>query len=241
MIQKLSYFFSYNKTFLIIGLSVGSISFLNIFLVHSAGALDRPGAVQVCNKKANNDLVGECKKRVNACQPQNDSTCLNRAVKPGAKVVAVCRDAVNPQNCHKRVIDVCAPATNEERADCRRQAADATKKDNTITLDDGSIPKGDVCGSGDDAVKTNFDFGCEGEGGSIQDLAYAFIRFLSIGVGLVLAASIIYAGIQYTASQGNPEKTSEAKNRIYNAIIALVFYLLIFAIIQYLVPGGLFN
>ena len=56
-----------------------------------------------------------------------------------------------------------------------------------------------------------------------------------------MIASVIWAGIQYSSAGGNPEATSEAKARIQNAFIGLVFYLLIFAIIQYLVPGGLFR
>jgi hypothetical protein len=104
------------------------------------------------------------------------------------------------------------------------------------------------CGTGDNAVKTKFNFGCQGgkleeEGEEISpilDMAYSIIRFLSAGVGILVVASIIYAGIQYSSSQGNPEATQAAKNRIQNALIGLVFYMFIFALVQFLVPGGLF-
>lgn len=112
-----------------------------------------------------------------------------------------------------------------------------------------STVKGDAryqCGKGDNAVKTKFNFGCVGTAykGStlnpILDLIYAIIRFLSAGVGIVVVGSIIWAGIQYSSSQGNPEQTAQAKLRIQNSFLALVLYLFIFALVQYLVPGGLF-
>jgi len=105
----------------------------------------------------------------------------------------------------------------------------------------------DQCGKGEDAIRTRFDFGCVGNrlpnkfSSPIYDLAFALIRFLSIGVGIVVVVMIILAGIQYTTSEGNPEATMQAKSKIQSAIIALIIYIFSFAIIQWLVPGGVFN
>lgn len=107
--------------------------------------------------------------------------------------------------------------------------------------------KRDQCGKGESAVKTKFNLGCVGndyEGDKLNpilDVIFALTKFLSAGVGIVLVGSIIWAGILYSSSQGNPEQTKAAKNRIQNAIIGLVLYMFIFAIVQYLVPGGLFT
>lgn len=65
------------------------------------------------------------------------------------------------------------------------------------------------------------------------------INILSAVVGIVVVGVIISAGIQYSASGGNPQVTAQAKKRIINAIIALVVYFFLFAILQWLVPGGL--
>lgn len=97
------------------------------------------------------------------------------------------------------------------------------------------------CGRGDSRVKTIIDFGCNGANKNpIIDMAFALLRFLSFGVGIVVIASIVFAGIQYTTSEGNPEKSAQAKKRVQDSVMALIFYLFIFAIVQYLVPGGLF-
>lgn len=107
----------------------------------------------------------------------------------------------------------------------------------------GKADGGHQCGKGDNVVKTRINFGCLGDKAPtkmspIEDMLYAFIRFLSIGVGIVIIGSIIVAGIQYSTSEGNPEATQASKDRIRNAMIGLFVYIFAFAIVQYLVPGG---
>lgn len=65
-----------------------------------------------------------------------------------------------------------------------------------------------------------------------------FINVLSAVVGLVVVGSIIYGGIQYSMAGSDPQKVSEAKRRIRNAVIALVFFLFMYSLLNYLVPGG---
>ncbi len=67
-----------------------------------------------------------------------------------------------------------------------------------------------------------------------------FINLLSVVVGIVVAIMIVVGGIQYSASRDNPQATAAAKQRVTNAVIALVVYVFIFAILEYLVPGGVF-
>lgn len=162
-----------------------------------------------------------------------------------AEALKVCERKVNPDSCRDRV-EKCPAANNQAASDCRRNAVrvgegiadDNNPGDISFEADRTAT---DTCGEGENAVEMSINFGCTGKGNPIVDMAYAIVRFLSFGVALVLVASIIYAGIQYTSSTGNPEQTSAAKKRITNAFIALIFYMLIFAFIQYLVPGGLFN
>lgn len=66
------------------------------------------------------------------------------------------------------------------------------------------------------------------------------INVLSALVGLVVTAMIVLGGIQYASAGGNPNATSAAKKRIFNAIFALIAYLFLFVILEWLLPGGLF-
>lgn len=67
------------------------------------------------------------------------------------------------------------------------------------------------------------------------------IKFLSAGVGIIIVGSIIVAGIQYAMGGNQPQVLTAARNRIINSILALFAFLLIFAFLQWIIPGGLFN
>lgn len=64
------------------------------------------------------------------------------------------------------------------------------------------------------------------------------INVLAGAASVAIIGSIIYAGIQYSMSGSDPQKVSAAKDRIRNAIIALVFFIFGYTILNYLVPGG---
>ena len=67
------------------------------------------------------------------------------------------------------------------------------------------------------------------------------INVLAAAVGVVVTISIVIGGIQYASSAGDPGKTSAAKQRITNAIIALIGFFLLYAVLSWLMPGGLLH
>lgn len=67
------------------------------------------------------------------------------------------------------------------------------------------------------------------------------IQLFSVAFGLFAVISLIVAGINYSMSEGDPQKSARAKSRIVNTVIAIVAYLFLYAFLQFLVPGGLFN
>jgi hypothetical protein len=111
-----------------------------------------------------------------------------------------------------------------------------------------------ACGSGKERVETSIDFGCYGsqcgkagassfcsaDHNGVVDILFAIIRFLSAGVGLVVIGSIVWAGIQYTTSRGDPQASAAAIKRIRNTVIALAIYIFAYAILNYLIPKGFF-
>ena len=66
-----------------------------------------------------------------------------------------------------------------------------------------------------------------------------FVNFLAALVGVAVVISIIVGGIQYGSSAGDPQKVTMAKNRIRNALIALLTFLFLYALLNFLIPGGL--
>lgn len=76
--------------------------------------------------------------------------------------------------------------------------------------------------------------------GSASNPIYGYLKgiiiFIGGAIGLAVVISIIVAGIQYSASNGNPQNIAKAKERIINAVIGLVLYLFLAALLRYLVP-----
>jgi hypothetical protein len=66
------------------------------------------------------------------------------------------------------------------------------------------------------------------------------INILSVLFGLILVISIILGAVQYITSEGDPQKSSSAKNRITNAVLAFFAYALLYGFLQFLIPGGIF-
>jgi len=65
------------------------------------------------------------------------------------------------------------------------------------------------------------------------------INVLSATLGVVVTAVIITAGIQYSASAGNPQAAAAARQKIVNAALALLFFAGMYGFLQWIVPGGL--
>jgi hypothetical protein len=102
------------------------------------------------------------------------------------------------------------------------------------------VPSGDKCGGGDGnaTVDISINIGCQGKGNPIIDMLFAAIRFLTAGVGIVVVGSVIVAGIQYTASRGDPNGTAAAIKRITSAFVALLIYIFAAAILNFVIPAG---
>ena len=66
-----------------------------------------------------------------------------------------------------------------------------------------------------------------------------FTRVLSALVGVVVVIMIAVGGLQFSMARDNPQEVAAAKNRIKSAVLALAFYLFGFALLQWLVPGGI--
>lgn len=66
-----------------------------------------------------------------------------------------------------------------------------------------------------------------------------FINLLTVLVSLAVVIGIIYGGIEYSMSGGDPQKAAVGKNRIRNSFIGLIAFVLVFAFLNFLVPGGI--
>lgn len=89
-------------------------------------------------------------------------------------------------------------------------------------------------------VAVSFDVGCVPNENPIVGYLLGVINFIGVAFGASVLAVVIYAGIEFITARGMPEKIQQAKKRITNAIIALLGFIFMYAILQWLIPGGLF-
>jgi hypothetical protein len=65
-----------------------------------------------------------------------------------------------------------------------------------------------------------------------------FIKLLSILAGIAVVIGIAIGGIKYSASAGDPQKTSAAKKIIRDSLVALLVFFFLYALLKFLIPGG---
>lgn len=97
-------------------------------------------------------------------------------------------------------------------------------------------------------VKTYFDYGCKGkdtDAGAEKNPIFSILLFimnLIAGlVSLVVVGGILYGAFLYTSARDNSQQTQKGIQVITDAVIALILYFALYAIVNYLVPGGLFS
>jgi hypothetical protein len=136
------------------------------------------------------------------------------------------------ENAAENVIDQ-IKGKNPKNAQGFNDALDAAIKDNKQPACNGSECTNTPTGQGRNCDDSHCDL--------VALYVNPAINLLSVLVGLVVAASLIAGGIQYTASSGDPQKTSAAKSRIQNTLLAFLAYAFLYAFLNFLIPGGLFG
>lgn len=128
----------------------------------------------------------------------------------------------------------CVPkGTKQPTPTCNDGSTDTTK----CPINTGDAGGQYSCGGPGNEVSITINLGCRHKGNAVYDMIFAIVRFLSLGVGLVLVGSMIWAGIQYTSSRGDPQATAAAVNRIRSNVTALLIFIFAYAILNYVVPG----
>ena len=81
-----------------------------------------------------------------------------------------------------------------------------------------------------------------GDSKSVFDWLQRAVNILSGITGLVILISLIVAGIQYTTARDNASQAAAARDRIRDlALIVIPLYVFGYALLQWLIPGGVFN
>jgi len=96
-----------------------------------------------------------------------------------------------------------------------------------------TAPQG-ACGAGQEEIPND-----PASGGAIVFYLKLVLKLLAGLIGAIIILVLVIAGLQYILSAGDPARVKSAKGRIVNAMTALVLYMMMFAILNFLVPGGI--
>ncbi len=97
-------------------------------------------------------------------------------------------------------------------------------------------------------VDTAFNYGCDGadsgtasEKNPIFQVLFFIVNVVALGVGMAAIGGVIYGAILYTSAGDNGEQTKKGITVVVNAVLGVVLFAFMYAILNFLVPGGLFT
>jgi len=103
------------------------------------------------------------------------------------------------------------------------------------TCPDGAVvARGELC-SDKSVPKTTT------ENTGVWGLLLLVINIMTAGIGVIAIAGIVYGSILYSAAGDSSEKVSKAREVIRNVVIGMVAYALMYAALNFIIPGGLFT
>ncbi len=76
-----------------------------------------------------------------------------------------------------------------------------------------------------------------GKGEGIVCILTMVVDVLTVGIGVLGVLGITVVGIQYLTAGGSEEQTRKAKRRLFEIIIGLVGYVLVYALLKFLMPS----
>ncbi len=148
-------------------------------------------------------------------------------------------------NATKRTCEICSNFGN-----CQPAGVTPTPKGNDATVDPNAPTSSSSSTSGTKGssdvgtcagVKTDY-FACSGNGSdAVGSLLTQITLIVSVGVGIVAVGGVVYAGILYASAQDNQDQVRKSINVLRGVGIGILLYVLMVAIINFIVPGGVFS
>lgn len=115
---------------------------------------------------------------------------------------------------------------------------------------EGADPKGVVTAMDEYKERYGHDYGKCKDGAApstdiqssgVWGLLLLVINIMTAGIGILAVAGIVYGSILYASAGGSPENTKKAMGIITNVVIGILAYALMYAVLNFIIPGGLFT
>jgi hypothetical protein len=79
------------------------------------------------------------------------------------------------------------------------------------------------------------------ENNAIWKLLIMVLNIMIAGVGVLAVAGIVWGSVLYASAGDRPEQTKKAKEIIFNVVLGLLAFGLMYSVLNFLIPGGVFN
>ena len=76
-----------------------------------------------------------------------------------------------------------------------------------------------------------------GNGEAIWDILKLVVRIMTTGIGILAILGVIIVGIQYLTAGANEEQVRKSKRRLSEIVIGVIAYVLIYALLDFLIPN----
>ena len=73
----------------------------------------------------------------------------------------------------------------------------------------------------------------------IENILKLILNILVYGLGAAATLGVIIAGIMYMTARDNEAQVAKAKTRLYEVVVGLVAWALMYAVLNWLIPGGI--
>lgn len=73
----------------------------------------------------------------------------------------------------------------------------------------------------------------------VSDILKLILNIVVYGLGAAAVLGVIIAGIMYMTARDNEAQVAKAKTRLFEVVIGLVAWAVMFAVLNWLIPGGL--
>ena len=77
----------------------------------------------------------------------------------------------------------------------------------------------------------------DGKGSGISEVLKMAVRILTVGISILAVIGITVAGVQYLTAGDKEEQVRKSKRRIVEIIIGIAVFVLLYAILSWLLPG----
>lgn len=81
----------------------------------------------------------------------------------------------------------------------------------------------------------------EATGTGVWGVLMLVLNIMTAGVGILAVGGVVYAAILYASSSDSAEQTKKAKDIIRNTAIGIGAYAAMYLLLNFLIPGGIFQ